>query len=170
MSEDKKKQPWFQIHLSTAVVLALAAGLLMWANILHNYPNSGWPYRHGQFLTIYTHEGNRPLFLNALHGLWVLTLIGIGCEKSIRSQISWRSISTITKLLLIITFTPTTLTLIWLLYLQAIDPSGTSSDNSQIHPLFALLLLFTLAYYAIFVLAKWCESYLRHRERKHQEP
>jgi hypothetical protein len=57
------KRRWFQIHLSTAVVLMLAAGILLWANIgrsreyivdydftrtpplpiLNSYVSYGWP-------------------------------------------------------------------------------------------------------------------------------
>ena len=29
----EKKRPWFQIHLSTAVVLMVVAGVLVWANV-----------------------------------------------------------------------------------------------------------------------------------------
>jgi len=34
MSDDApKKRSWFQIHLSTAVVLMVVAGVLMWVNV-----------------------------------------------------------------------------------------------------------------------------------------
>ena len=33
MAVGSKKRPWFQIHLSTAIVLMFVAGGLMWANI-----------------------------------------------------------------------------------------------------------------------------------------
>lgn len=33
MNKESQKRPWFQIHLSTAVVLMFVAGGLIWANI-----------------------------------------------------------------------------------------------------------------------------------------
>jgi len=59
----QKKRPWFQIHLSTAILLMLVAGALMWANIKgrekviryadvgevaesdHHYSEYGWPFK-----------------------------------------------------------------------------------------------------------------------------
>lgn len=33
MSKAPQKRAWFQLHLSTAIVLMLAAGVLVWANV-----------------------------------------------------------------------------------------------------------------------------------------
>src|SRR5688572_10125511 len=60
------KRRWFQIHLSTAVVLMLTAGVLLWANLRSrfqdlglpkNFKVSGWPsvaFVHGDaFVSIH---------------------------------------------------------------------------------------------------------------------
>lgn len=43
MPQPPKKRPWFQLHLSTCVVLMVVAGVLVWANTLDRY--------HGQAVT-----------------------------------------------------------------------------------------------------------------------
>ena len=51
MSDDApKKRPWFQIHLSTAIVLMVMAGLLVWANVrpievIETYTARDQPYQ-----------------------------------------------------------------------------------------------------------------------------
>lgn len=51
-----RKRAWFQLHLSTCVVLMLAAGVLMWANIQFivdlDYGERGWPWPY--YREVYT--------------------------------------------------------------------------------------------------------------------
>jgi hypothetical protein len=54
MNEQPKKRTWFQIHLSTAIVMMFVAGGLIWVNLreqwfdvltLSNQPGAyGWPF------------------------------------------------------------------------------------------------------------------------------
>jgi hypothetical protein len=50
MDENPKKRPWFQFHLSTAVVLMFVAAILLYLNLVvswdspfPNWRNCGWP-------------------------------------------------------------------------------------------------------------------------------
>jgi hypothetical protein len=47
MATDKKRA-WFQIHLSTAVVLMISAAMVLWLNLRNSSPVSreqyGWPF------------------------------------------------------------------------------------------------------------------------------
>ncbi len=64
MSE-RLKRPWFQIHLSTVVVMTVVAGILIWANMRHwadrNYMHAmmgipakafGWPVEAAWFKSL----------------------------------------------------------------------------------------------------------------------
>jgi hypothetical protein len=69
---DKPRRPWFQIHLSTAIVMMFVAGGLIWTNIYvrhSKWKNSfgididaydrGWPYT---FHPAYRSEFTRPFY------------------------------------------------------------------------------------------------------------
>lgn len=70
-----RKRAWFQLHLSTCIVLMLAAGALVWANITHvSYEYDGLSKTHGmrlkgwplgmlvdQEVRFTSNDGNRPI-------------------------------------------------------------------------------------------------------------
>ncbi len=81
-----KKRGWFQIHLSTAVALMVAAGTLLGANLL-NYENSdyrsvGWPYEfYAHYIDINRVVSNRFdgfswVVFDGIVAVLVLVLIG----------------------------------------------------------------------------------------------
>lgn len=96
MSE--KKRRWFQIHLSTAVVLMFVAGAILWANVASHefvYLNNkskaweaiavhGWP--------IYADRpAEHPVYsilwaANVIVGFFVLTMTWVFCESLIRRR------------------------------------------------------------------------------------
>lgn len=70
-----KKRAWFQLHLSTCVVLMVVAGVLVWANVTNrvNAPYEkvgdgggyGWPYCCYLSWYQYEHPQTREIFLAA---------------------------------------------------------------------------------------------------------
>src|SRR3954463_5907823 len=88
------KRRFFQIHLSTAVVLMLVAGVLVWANVTERtsiknrsdppglwieYTHFGWPFfarsTHDPFTTFLI-----PIALDVLIGFLLLVLVWVLCE------------------------------------------------------------------------------------------
>ena len=47
MNREPTKRPWFQIHLSTAIVLMFVAGIIIWRNVenhrMVSWKEWGWP-------------------------------------------------------------------------------------------------------------------------------
>ena len=112
MNDQPKKRPWFQVHLSTAVVLMFVAGGIMWANLSgefavlpkiylgcpksYRYDGFGWPFR--VFVEYYdftppTGEimATRLMLYdavckNVLVGVVILNLVLLVCEWRIRRQ------------------------------------------------------------------------------------
>lgn len=111
--EAPKKRAWFQLHLSTCVVLMVVAGVLVWANciyrdlgIFEKYEQAGkevesrimsygWPFPLRQriepdpdrmmgFVKETWHVGS--FMMNALVALAILALIAIACECVIRRR------------------------------------------------------------------------------------
>ena len=91
MSEPTKRH-WFQIHLSTAVVLMITAGGGMWANFHeymgNYYPVHGWPIPYdpeiGNFSEAPINIGY--LIADILFWLAILTFLAIMCEWRIRRK------------------------------------------------------------------------------------
>ena len=111
-----KKRRWFQIHLSTAVVLMFVAGGLMWANVAekiecktgHSWmPDEGitsqmnpiqydehkwgWPSiiclrRSGAFVSALRHYGTRPVIIDVLVAFAILAAVAFVCEWLIRRR------------------------------------------------------------------------------------
>ena len=95
-----RKRPWFQIHLSTAVVLMVVAGGLVWANVALKsiygiYDSYGWPFdafyarsnRSGGYFGIQIeglHAG--PALGNLIVTLAILTAVAVGCEWWVRRR------------------------------------------------------------------------------------
>lgn len=108
-----KKRPWFQLHLSTCVVLMVVAGVLVWQNVIISRIScgrgpdfSGTSTGNGFPLICYEsgHELSRlsnteqwidksfhrwrvgPLVLNTLVGLAILVASACACEYLIRRR------------------------------------------------------------------------------------
>jgi hypothetical protein len=107
-----KRRRWFQFHLSTLIVLHLAAAGMVWLNIYEPPPRgfrydprpvksgSGWPFKdqlefdftnkemEDEVFIAYLMDGPgrdfRIVCLNVLVGLLILTAIGVICERSLR--------------------------------------------------------------------------------------
>jgi hypothetical protein len=89
------KRRWFQIHLSTAVVLMFVAGAMIWVNLawteaaiagLDHHRLIGFPF------SFYGQQGQRKeiliveLFLNLAFWSGLLTYIAFVCERRIRRR------------------------------------------------------------------------------------
>jgi hypothetical protein len=97
----EKERRWFQLHLSTAVVLTFAAGILLFLNcckVFHNfrYYTYGWPgpfYYPGGFQESIRYELGpfEPaiLFLNVVFSLFLLFVVAFVCEARIRGMRFW---------------------------------------------------------------------------------
>jgi len=79
--EGQKKRAWFQIHLSTAIVLMFVAGVLVWATIayLHYADNMLW--YENTFLELIVSTGVFCIF-----DLSILVAVGVACEWAIRRR------------------------------------------------------------------------------------
>ena len=115
MSDDApKKRAWFQIHLSTAVVLIVVAGVLVWINVSprivppdpmpkevlalgisftpqSKFSEYGWPFTSyclHEFAdgTDFGEWGLGKLILNCLNSLTILTAVAVGCEGWVRRR------------------------------------------------------------------------------------
>ena len=105
MDEKPKKRPWFQFHLSTAVVLMFVASGLLWLNLRDPVLTSknayggffmwdrGWPLAYGRvrsddyFVTEYLDALFFPgLFADSIVGLGVLLAVAVACEWPIRRR------------------------------------------------------------------------------------
>jgi len=116
MSDAPKKRPWFQYHLSTAIVLQFVAGGLMWANMrvrrtgtaywdeIWQQPyrdppdrnvtlfGKGWPvavqqWHQNSVVTMPQPElSHAALLVNALFGLVAIVLVACVCEWFIRRR------------------------------------------------------------------------------------
>src|SRR5690348_13672742 len=100
---------FFQIHLSTAAVLMLVAGVLVWANMRHQlwelaplgpqssvvtYEVCGWPFECGLLLPSFSAAGQQydahsewvfaQAVYNALIALAILASVCVACEWLIR--------------------------------------------------------------------------------------
>lgn len=92
MSEQPKKRPWLQFHLSTLIIVMLVASLLLGVNIL------GWQIEEATKPVVVGYRpGMRVVFINAhstlglpfyLRILSIPTLIGVAafCEWLIRRR------------------------------------------------------------------------------------
>ena len=96
MGETKKRR-WFQIHLSTAVVLMITAGVLMWANLREQRGGTkcrphewgfyyGWPISLfeslGSDITCESDHTERQvqMVVNILVSFAILAAVGFTCE------------------------------------------------------------------------------------------
>jgi len=115
MSDDAhRKRSWFQIHLSTAVVLMVVAGVLLWANVVDvSFDNVRVfrPYEHvegiGWPLPLYTDPAGdvywsgppeyyeqimlrnweySNILINLFTALAILTAVAVGCEGWVRRR------------------------------------------------------------------------------------
>jgi len=103
----KKKRPWFQFHLSTAIVLMFVAAGLLWLNLRDPVLTSkncygdgwyiwdrGWPLPHSRVGTTefpMTEEYLDALFFpgmlaDSIVGLSVLVAVAVACEWPIRRR------------------------------------------------------------------------------------
>ena len=92
------RRPWFQFHLSTAVVLMFVAGGLMWANMTKSVvmlsrpaESFGWPvpfliYRVGMKGDVYQDWYHACFVLDALLALCILLLCALSCEYLLRRR------------------------------------------------------------------------------------
>jgi len=92
---------WFQIHLSTALILMLAASLLLWANVTPDIEYSGslpwevcygWPYifcgEPGHVVANVEHFFSyKSIILNFACALSILLLVAIASEWILRRNI-----------------------------------------------------------------------------------
>ena len=112
MNDDApRKRPWFQIHLSTAVVLMVVAGVLVWANVrkpvvlirnsrIIELDRMGWPWNAESSIGGYLDQtpdqairnarlryfGTSEFYLNLITALAILTAVAVGCEYLIRRR------------------------------------------------------------------------------------
>ena len=112
MSDDApKKRSWFQIHLITAVVLMVVAGVLVWANVrpVSNRPiwtpvyevenpfagkglKRGWPlafqtYTESEVWGVqYVTLSKTTLGMNVVFALAILTAVAVSCGFLIRRR------------------------------------------------------------------------------------
>ncbi len=97
MDETPKKRPWFQFHLSTAVVLMFVAAGLLWLNMRDTWSPwvilHGWPFVATERMVHFDNDFPfalhvKPLGLaaNALFALVVLYLVAFLCEWRIRRK------------------------------------------------------------------------------------
>ena len=101
MPEQPKKRPWFQYHLSTAIVVMFVASGLLWLNVrnqnwIHlpddDLPSYGWPFIY--FNRYWMFEGSKSLFYNEwycwhligniLIALAIVIVVAFVCEWHIR--------------------------------------------------------------------------------------
>ena len=136
----KEKRPWFQIHLSTAVVLMFAAGGLMWANSTkyfvftsrddHQVGCRGWPITMWwSDPSIINPKGSEndyePVFsflnasLNALVAIAILLAICFRCERRLK-------MSPYAEVILLITMVG--IVAVNFFYLES-DPIGRKGDS-----------------------------------------
>ena len=78
-SAESPKRPWFQIHLSTAVVLMVVAGILLWATekIISNQLVAGGNWR-GRIIGLAIAAG--------VLSFAVIFYTAVGCEWLIRKR------------------------------------------------------------------------------------
>ena len=106
MTETPKKRPWFQYHLSTAVILMFVAGGLLWMNMTpyqnYLYRNDtiyGWPLAcyvqtrdyldYIGLATFCFHDVGLlyiNLLINIMVNLGIIVAIAIMCEYPIRRK------------------------------------------------------------------------------------
>jgi hypothetical protein len=99
MSDAPKKRPWFQFHLSTAVVMVFVAAGLLWLNTTSRCPDKktyaayGWPLGAYDRYGLLNMDGRYEkaegwiisgLVVNVLVGLTAILVVGIVCEWQIR--------------------------------------------------------------------------------------
>lgn len=103
-----RKRAWFQLHLSTCVVLMLAAGFLVWANVRERFNvdlnlERGWPLTCHRQIMVHFYSGPEenlpdfdkwpfvqylvgPLFMDFGVGITILAAIAAFCEWFIRRR------------------------------------------------------------------------------------
>ncbi len=84
--EAPMRRPFIRIHLSTALMCMLAASLMMWLNFSYSYPDCGFPFRHGFFLSYYDHSTELAWILNLFINLNLLILFATISEWIIRRR------------------------------------------------------------------------------------
>jgi len=84
MVEQPKR--WFQLSLTTCIVMMFVASLLVWGNLAYNYPDSGWPFRHGLLASYYVYDWEGSVYLNTLVALLILTATATISEYLIRRR------------------------------------------------------------------------------------
>jgi hypothetical protein len=101
---DKPRRAWFQIHLSTAILMMFVAGGLMWANVVEDISyywvqpyvgdpirlelrKQGWPIR---FTEYYLYDSQKPNYWKCAAdfatALVILAAIAFVCEYFIRRR------------------------------------------------------------------------------------
>ena len=100
MTDPPKKLPWFQYHLSTAIVMMFVASGLLWLNMQRNHHSYGWPL---PFIAVWHVDYFSPsgpwesyemrydpipwgIALNVV--IWLAIMLGVGvfCEWLIRRR------------------------------------------------------------------------------------
>jgi hypothetical protein len=138
---DKPQRRWFQIHLSTAIVLAVAGGALLWANMqpnlffsVHHYGNIGgmgatyYGYPFCVFSTTgfpydpAAHDFGR-IIRAALNILVTLVPLGMICEFRVRHR--WLRLNC---------FSPGLLALGSAMFLYCVVESGISRSIGWLEP------------------------------------
>src|SRR6266404_1141238 len=91
---DKPRRPWFQIHLSTAIVLMFVAGGILWLNVTPDWAHMssvyGWPKGFYEERFGNPIAGTRfflgTLILNIIAGIIILGYIAFLCEAFLRRR------------------------------------------------------------------------------------
>ncbi len=106
------KRPFWQIHLSTAVVMMFASALFMLANAYRHMEQGppgwfGWPYSilrdsSGGWDAFHPHEpvwdvSYAGLFLNVSFMVWLVVAVGMVCEWFIHRRANSQSSSETTR-------------------------------------------------------------------------
>ena len=100
---DNSKRPWFRFHLLTLVLMALAASVLLWANMRQQGLVHGWPFTmHSVWISLDSEEAAmtaghpywewdgvwnlRGVILNSVAALASLTIVAALSEAILRRR------------------------------------------------------------------------------------